>query len=309
MSIFTRRPMALGLAIAGVAVLLLPLSYLAGWLGDLAQVKPELMALAKTRQYQNALQSRLPSEPPSLIPSPHVEWGDVSVTLAWTRIPGATNYTIYRAGSSSPFSNATTIAQVTQKGKTINYTDTTVSPGTRYTYWVAANNGAGEGAPSSPLSVRTYLSWNTIATQAESAAQLGTLTAWSKTAWGILGQTSQSTTFPMWNIAGQVVTPQTANQQHSNWLVQQGLSWTSGSRPLSASPKGHLTQLLGQQNLTVIPTGHPTAEDLALWRANGHWADAIVTPSAITLPSDALVLNQYGQAIGLTDSSGQMVAL
>ena len=72
------------------------------------------------------------------------------VSLSWsasTDAVGVAGYDVYRNGSSTPLAAGVT---------TISYSDTTVSPGTTYTYTVAAYDAAGNlSAQSSPVSVTT----------------------------------------------------------------------------------------------------------------------------------------------------------
>lgn len=307
MSRLHRHPVAIGVGIATIAVLLLPLSYVAGWMGDLGQVKPELVALAKSRQHQAWLTAHQPQQPPQASPQVRAQWGASSVTLAWSQVAKASQYTIYRAANAQTFSKAKTVATVAQTGTHLQYTDSTVSPGTTYTYWVAADNAVGQGAPSAPRTIRTYLAWTTLIREAESHVRLGTVTTWSKTAWGILGQSATSHTFALWNIAGHLITPATTQLASSTWFTQKGVRWTLGATILSPSAHNSLTTFDNPTALASIPMGQATPENLAVWQSQQQWRDAIVAQGQ-PLPPDALVLNQYGDAIGLTNAQSHLVS-
>lgn len=306
MSRLHRHPVAIGVGIATVAVLLLPLSYVAGWMGDLAQVKPELVALAQSRQHQAWLRAHQPQQPPQGSPQVQAQWTASSVTLSWSQVPRASQYTIYRAANAQTFSKAKTVATVAQTGTPVQYTDATVAPGTAYTYWVASDNAMGQGAPSAPRTIRTYLTWTTLSSEAESQGRLGTVTTWSKTAWGILGQSATSHTFALWNIAGHLVTPDTAATASSTWFTQKGVRWTLGTTRLFPSSQNPPTTFSNAITLQTIPTGEATPENLAVWQSQQKWRDAIVAKGQ-PLPPDALLLNQYGEAIGLTNAQSDLV--
>ncbi|MFB9903766.1 chitinase [Allokutzneria oryzae] len=66
-----------------------------------------------------------------------------SISLAWSAVPGADGYSVYRDGAK--VGNATGTS----------YTDTGLQPSTTHTYAVAAYNGAGESARSATISATT----------------------------------------------------------------------------------------------------------------------------------------------------------
>jgi PKD repeat protein len=72
--------------------------------------------------------------------------GQTTVDLQWTPVPDATSYTVIRDGTPVGGTQTTT------------FTDTGLSPGTKYTYGVRAVNPHGEGPVSDPVTVttRTY---------------------------------------------------------------------------------------------------------------------------------------------------------
>lgn len=73
------------------------------------------------------------------------------IDLNWTASSGATSYNVKRAaGTGGPYSNIAT--GIT----TLNYSDTTSSSGTTYSYVVSAVNGVGEGAESSQAGATTF---------------------------------------------------------------------------------------------------------------------------------------------------------
>ncbi|NMP22933.1 fibronectin type III domain-containing protein [Sulfobacillus harzensis] len=307
MSIFHQRPYMVASLIAGGALALLPLSYLAGWLGDLGQVKPALTALTTARQQLAWQTAHEPHQPPQGTPQLSATWTDASATLSWNKVAGATSYTIYRAPAGASFGQASAIASVSPKHH-MSYTDTTVLPGTSYRYWVAADNTVGEGPASLALFVHTYLSWTTVANMGEEGAGTATLDQWSKTAWGILGSQSTKTSGPIWDVAGTLVTPLTALPTHSNWIRSQGTQWHVNGK--TANAKGqttNVTELHSSAQLPRLTTGPSTASDLALWQQNGHWITAIINRGTSPLPPSALILNQYGAVVGLTNREGMLV--
>ena len=300
------RPNPISLALAGGAILLLPFAYLAGWLGDLGRVQPALSALSQARQNLAWQASRRPQEPPGAAPTVQTQWTDSTVTLSWGKIPHATSYTIYRAGGSQSLSEARVLAQITPRSA-LSYTDAAVSPGQAYSYWIAADNAVGEGPLSAVVKVHTYLSWNTVAQMGESAARTLTELTWSKTAWGILGQTTKSQSAPAWNLGGTIFSAMTPmNAGRSTWLTQHGTRWNLGATPVTATVRLGMTVVSGAPHLPSLASGKATQEDLALWNVNGRWATALVSPSTTPLPPNALVLNAYGAAVGLTGAVGSL---
>lgn len=306
MSIFTRRPILSGAVIAGASLMLLPITYLAGWMGDLGQVQPELTALAKAHQRLNWQTARQPSEPPLAAPSVNATWTDATVTLSWSKVPKAASYTIYRGSASTALSGAEAIATVTQHTPHPSYTDATVTSGRRYVYWVAANNAAGRGPASSASYVRVYLSWNAVAQTGIHAARLGQATQWSKRAWGLLGNSRTVVAIPIWNVSGTLETPAVVPTLPSTWLTERGTQWALNNSALTAHREGAVTVFHGAANAPRLNAGQATSQDLALWRQDGHWTQAMVASPFTTLPPDALILNQYGQAVGFTTASGQL---
>ncbi len=307
MSIFRRRPYLMASLMAGAALMLLPFTYLAGWLGDLGQVKPALTALTAANQEVAWHSAHEPHQPPQGTPVVRSTWTDASVTLTWNKVAKASTYTIYRAPASDSFSQASAIATITPT-RSPSYTDTTVLPGTTYHYWVAADNAAGEGPVSPAVTARTYLSWTTITQMGEQAAGSVSANQWSKTAWGLLGSHSQVERGPLWNIAGTLVTPLVAAPTHSTWLKSEGVTWHLKGQTVSAiSIRGEVSKISAQASLAVLVHGAWTPSDLALWQENGHWTTAVISQGAKPLPPKALILNQYGQAVGISDSNGTFI--
>ena len=67
---------------------------------------------------------------------------NLTVTISWNPVPGATSYNLARALSSTPYSTIATGLTAT------NYTDRNVSSGTNYSYVVFANNSCTQSGPS-----------------------------------------------------------------------------------------------------------------------------------------------------------------
>lgn len=307
MSIFHRRPYLMASLVAGTALMLLPFTYLAGWLGDLGQVKPALTALTAANQEVAWHSAHKPHEPPQGTPVVSSAWSDTSVTLTWNKVAHASTYTIYRAPGSQSFSQAAPIATITPT-RSLGYTDTTVLPGTTYRYWVAADNAAGEGPASPAVTVHTYLSWTTVTQLGEQAAATVSADQWSKTAWGLFGSQSKVERGPLWNISGTLVTPLVAAHSHSSWLKSKGVTWHLQGQTVTAIPiNGEATKISARTSIPSLANGGWTSSDLALWDENGHWTTAVISQGAKPLPPNALILNQDGQAVGISDSSGTLV--
>jgi chitodextrinase len=94
--------------------------------------------------HPTTLDATPPSQPTGLVASPVA--GQNRVDLTWTASSdnvGVTGYRIYRDGSTTPLDSV--------GGSTTTYSDTSVSPGTQYTYRVTAVDAAGnESAASDP---------------------------------------------------------------------------------------------------------------------------------------------------------------
>ncbi len=101
---------------------------------------PSVAILSALSNAQNA-----PVLPPTLVvrtPPPAtsnltaVNLNAKTVTLSWTAATGSTGYSIYRADDSGVYSLIDTLMNVT--GNPVRFTDTTVSPSTKYSYKVLA---------------------------------------------------------------------------------------------------------------------------------------------------------------------------
>jgi hypothetical protein len=93
-----------------------------------------------------------PSGPPATPPTPTglaVTAGATSIQVTWTAVSGATGYVLERADPSAPGTFAAVGGSIT----TNSYTDAAVTPGTAYSYRVAAVNANGTGSFSSPVNV------------------------------------------------------------------------------------------------------------------------------------------------------------
>ena len=102
-------------------------------------------AAGETRSAERSALPVGPPAAPAVTVQPHLS----KVTLTWT-VPAnggspITRYTVYR-GPTSTFVGATAVSPASLAATT--YDDTSVAPGTGYSYWVTATNGLGEGPPS-----------------------------------------------------------------------------------------------------------------------------------------------------------------
>jgi fibronectin type 3 domain-containing protein len=88
----------------------------------------------------------VPVAPPATPQGLAVTGGNGILSLTWTEVPGATSYTLHRAGSpEGPFTELATLA-------TPSAVDTQVTNGTTYYYAVSASNAGGESARSAAVS-------------------------------------------------------------------------------------------------------------------------------------------------------------
>jgi len=310
---YSRRPIWIGSVIAGGALLLLPIAYMAGWLGDLGQVQPTLSALSQARQNLAWQESHQPHEPPVQTPVLTVSWTDSSVTLNWKRVTGASRYDVYRAPAHESFGQAQVIGQVTQQSAMVSYTDTSVLPGQAYAYWVSAVNGAGQGPSSSALTVQVFESWPTITHMVISATNMATAIASTKTAWGILGNVSHATNVPFWNIGGILLTPYQfpSSADQSTWLKSRSTSWQIGPNAATSTPWHGLSQIHDNavHHIPKLESGTPTPQDMVLWQSQGHWITALISNGTEPVPPDGLIVNQYGTVVGISNSAGRIIPI
>ncbi len=297
-----RLPPWLPLSLAGLSLVLLPAAYMAGWLGDLGQVKPALAAISREQQMAQWHQAHEPQEPPVSAPEAQAQWTDALVTLSWPKVSGATSYTIYRAASDQPLSQASPLAKISNR----SYTDTTVAAGSGYTYWVAADNSAGQSAVSRAVAVHTYLTWAAVLKIGEGDARMGNATAWSTSAWGLITRQSAPAPMPIWNLGGTLMTPDRMASPSSTWFTKRGIRWRLGAARLSPEASGGVLRFTGSVSIPDLPVGQATSENLALWRQGSHWTSAVVESTLAPLPPNALILNQNGQAVGMTNAAGTL---
>lgn len=302
------------LAVVAVSILLLPIAYVAGLLTEMGQVRPVLTKLDQARQTLVQQQASIPTEPPAARPSQmHLSWGAQDVTLSWAKVPGASSYTIYRSSASGSFQQAVQVGQVIQSSSVIVFVDGTVSPDTSYTYWIAPDNAAGQGPMTPAVSGRTYLTWNQVLDAGTSAAVSADATAWSQSAWGLLPPHSSATSPTVWKIGTKFYTAFSfpASAQTSTWLTKRWTTWTAGNQTMTFVHAINGISVLagGPQDMSSLPIATATPEDLALWQNGLQWDHEIVAANDPVLPQDAIVLNRYGQAVGLTTVQGHLVTL
>src|ERR671921_483200 len=86
-----------------------------------------------------------PTSPPATPPAPTgltATAGASSIEVTWTAVSGATGYVLERAEPSAPGTFTPIGGSIT----TTSYTDAAVTPGTTYSYHVAAVNANGTGS-------------------------------------------------------------------------------------------------------------------------------------------------------------------
>ncbi|NOU98723.1 Ig-like domain-containing protein [Paenibacillus planticolens] len=74
-----------------------------------------------------------------------------TISMAWTTVPGATSYNVYRSTTSDGIFNKVNTEAIT----TYNYTDTGLTPNTRYYYKVSSVSGGVESALSTAIAALT----------------------------------------------------------------------------------------------------------------------------------------------------------
>ncbi len=94
-----------------------------------------------------------PVAPPATPPAPTglaaTAASETSIQVSWTAVTGATSYVLERAEASAPTAFTAVGGSIT----TTSHTDEGVTPGTGYSYRVAAVNASGTGTFSSPVQV------------------------------------------------------------------------------------------------------------------------------------------------------------
>lgn len=90
------------------------------------------------------------------------------VTVSWSKVTGAAGYYVYRGS---------TLVKTITSGSTLSYTDTGVSSGTTYTYYVTAYSGSTSGAKSDGASIK-YLAKGTVSKVANTST--GVKVTWKK---------------------------------------------------------------------------------------------------------------------------------
>ncbi len=302
--------------VASAFVVLLPLAFFAGWLADLSQIRPVLTQLGRVQQKTPAKPLSVSQEPPGASPQIHVSWGKSKVLLTWSRVPGASKYTVYRAEGDLGFAQAKIIGQVSQSVRQIEFADLSVTPGHPYTYWVAAANGAGMGPPSTGVSGRTFLSSAVIARSAEQAAVQIQAHLWSQGGMGLFSPVDHVKKAMAFRIGHVLYTslylPPSA--VHSNWLVRRWSTWTqSHTRLEHVKSLDRLAVLRNPGMSSKAPSlqlGSLSRNNVVVWRHNGHWQyQSFAGTMTEGLPAGAIVLNGYSQVCGMTNASGKFVAL
>ena len=185
----------------------LPLAFFSGWLADLSQIRPVLMQLGHAQQKTGTPPVSGSQEPPTGIPELGATWGNSQVLLTWTRVAGAKTYTIYRSMGDLGYSHAQAIGQLSQSASKMAFADFSLTPGHRYTYWVAAGNRAGLGPISQALTGRTFFSTSVIAHRAEEAAIPVQAQMWSQGGMGLLVPADHRQTAMAFNIHHVLYTP------------------------------------------------------------------------------------------------------
>ncbi|PSR31819.1 MAG: hypothetical protein C7B43_00955 [Sulfobacillus benefaciens] len=300
--------------VAAVLMVLLPLAFVVGWLSDLSQVRPVLAELGHAQQTTAKQSISSPEEPPGNSPQNiHVTWGSSKVVLMWPRVSGASTYTIYRSQGDQGFSHAKTLAQVSQSANLIEFVDLSVKPDRRYTYWIASGNKAGQGPVSQPHSGQTFLSTAAIIRRAEEAATLVQGHLWSRGGMGLFAPVDHVQSAIAYNINKTLYAPMYFSPfySHSTWLTRRWITWTTDHTRIGAIKTfHHLTLLRGpgaSSRLSSLVPGNLSSNDVVVWHAQGHWQHETFSGPVANLPADAVVLNGYGQAWGVSNASGHFV--
>lgn len=299
------------LAILGVAMMV-PVSYLAGWMADVGQVRPVLSQLDAAQKALAHQQASIPQEPPEKAPSRlSLTWGARHVTVKWPAVKGAAAYVVYRAQGSQSYPQAIEVGQVSHVAVSISFVDASVKPNTSYTYWVVPVNAAGQGPVSPAATCRTYLPISAAVALAQRSAVVTRATNWEQSAWGLLASRQQSTQPLAWHVNAQwysdYVFPSSATS--STWLTKRWTTWTVDGQALHVLPQKGISQLIGKFPVaSALSVGDSTPQDIALWFRGGRWFDQLVDAQDPEIPPSALLMNRYAQAVAFTTASGQEVS-
>ncbi len=300
-----------GIVAAGVVVLL-PVAYMAGWMAEMGQVRPVLSQLTSAQQALAQQQAQIPKEPPAQSPivQPPV-WGSTDVTLSWTSVPHATSYDVFRAVGDQSFSQAKRVGNVSQAAHTVVFEDSSVQPDTHYTYWIAPENAAGQGPLTAAVNIQTYMNWSMALAQAQSGAASVKAVAWSQGGLGLLQPAASAASPAAWVVGDRVYSPFTfsPSARDSTWFTKRWTSWKIGGHTATVSRVIDGISVLHRNGGSVqaLTAGSMTPEDAAVWLENGKWRHEEFASSPEGLPDGALVINQYGQAAGITNASGQLI--
>ena len=292
----------------------LPLAFFAGWLADLSQIRPLLTQLGHAQPKTATRPVSGSEEPPTGIPELRATWGNSQVLLTWTRVASAKTYTVYRSMGDLGYSHAQVIGQLSQSTSQIAFADFSLTPGHRYTYWVAAGNRAGLGPISQALSGRTFFSSSVIAHNVKEATVVVQAQSWSQGGLGLLAPVDHIQSALAFNIDHVLYTPLylSPSISHSNWLTKRWIRWKNGNTRLGVLKSFHhltLLQELNSSKAPSLPLGHLNTDNVAVWRQRGHWQYKKFQRMPLTLPADAIVLNGYGQVCAMTNASGHFIFL
>lgn len=306
-----------GLLVVGTLMILsIPAAFLAGWLADMSQVRPLVTQLGLAQQRAMNQQAVAPKEPPGQ--SPHdvqIRWGHSHVTLNWLRVPGASMYVIYRATGTQNFTQASVIGQVNQSTGHMAFVDSSVKPGSLYTYWIAASNAAGQGPVTGAVSGETFLETSTIIHQVQAAVVNVSATRWTQGGMGLFPATRHVYHPLAFNIGGMVYSPFAfaPSAIRKTWLTKRWSSWSKGNRALRVIQTHHQITILQtpEYNKRSLTSGPLTADNIIVWDSHGEWYhDPFTATESLThLPPRAIVLNGYGRVSGLTNTLGQFVRI
>lgn len=197
--------------------------------------------------------------------------GSQSVQLLWDPVDGADAYSVYR-NTTPHFAQARLIGRTTAP----LWVDYTISPNTRYYYWVTATRGRQASGPSTLTTVVTDLSWQAIHAQAEqSVVHVSTYT----TLLGIFGPSITGTGW--FGPNGDIVTCDHM-VHHAHYLIDIRLHVSLGTAP-------------GPLHAHIV--AQDPAQDLALLKL-----DSGMTRPA--LPIDSSSSLYVGQAVGVLGYPG-----
>ena len=275
----------------------------------------------------SATASATPAAPPLASPAGLAATpGDTTVGLAWSAVPGATGYDVYRGGvklgsvattsySDSGLANGTTY-NVYRNGvkvgssATTAYADSGLANGTPYTYTVTAIKGGVESAASSPVTVTPFVLTpavpaGLVATPGNAQVSISWTPAANATGYLVyrgatLVSTQTGTSFTDTGLT---------NGTSYSWTVvaTNGTAHSAASAPLSATPLAPapaaptgLTANAGNTQVALSWTAVATATSYKVYRNGVYVASSATTSFTDTGLTNATVYTYYVTAVAAT---------